>query len=114
MVMIVGNDTTQEDQQLTKIEQLNQPKKEKNKLEKLLHRADTWKGRILNFGKGDVAPEDYDLDKDAQVAHANIAIVSSGVMGKGPGQSTRSVWRRLRGLPLYRPALPLCTHCQPL
>jgi cell division protein FtsW len=88
MVMIVGNDTTQEDQQLTKIEQLNQPKKEKNKLEKLLHRADTWKGRILNFGKGDVAPEDYDLDKDAQVAHANIAIVSSGVMGKGPGQST--------------------------
>ena len=88
MVMIVGNDTTQEDQQLTKIEQLNQPKKEKNKLEKLLHRADTLKGRILNFGKGDVAPEDYDLDKDAQVAHANIAIVSSGVMGKGPGQST--------------------------
>ena len=88
MVMIVGNDTTKEDQQLTKVEQLDQPKKEKNKLEKLLHRADTWKGRILNFGKGDVAPEDYDLDKDAQVAHANIAIVSSGVMGKGPGQST--------------------------
>ena len=88
MVMIVGNDTTKEDQQLTKVDQLDQPKKEKNKLEKLLHRADTWKGRILNFGKGDVAPEDYDLDKDAQVAHANIAIVSSGVMGKGPGQST--------------------------
>ena len=55
---------------------------------KLLHRADTWKGRILNFGKGDVAPQEYDLDKDAQVAHANIAIVSSGVIGKGPGQST--------------------------
>ncbi len=88
MVMIVGHDTTQEEQQLTKVEQLNEPKKEKSKLEKLLHRADTWKGRILNFGKGDVAPEDYDLDKDAQVAHANIAIVSSGVMGKGPGQST--------------------------
>ena len=29
----------------------------------------------------------YDLDKDAQVAHANIAIVSSNIIGKGPGQS---------------------------
>ena len=88
MVMIVGRDTTKEDQQLTKTEQLAEPKKEKNKLQKMLHRADTWKGRILNFGKGDVAPMDYDLDKDAQVAHANIAIVSSGVLGKGPGKST--------------------------
>ena len=34
------------------------------------------------------APEDYDLDKDAQVAHANIAIMSSGILGKGPGKST--------------------------
>ena len=86
MVMIVGNDTRNEDQQLTKTEQLEQPKK-KSKLEKMLHRADTWKGRILNFGKGDVKPQDYDLDKDAQVAHANIAIVSSGIIGKGPGKS---------------------------
>ena len=35
----------------------------------------------------EVAPEDYDLDKDAQVAHANIAIASSNVLGKGPGNS---------------------------
>lgn len=34
-----------------------------------------------------MAPKDYDLDKDAQVAHANIAIVSSNIIGKGPGQS---------------------------
>ncbi|MBQ2209959.1 MAG: FtsW/RodA/SpoVE family cell cycle protein [Prevotella sp.] len=87
MIMIVGHDTTQEDKDITKTEQISEPKK-KNKLEKLLHRADTWKGRILNFGKGDVLPQDYDLDKDAQVAHANIAIVSSGIIGKGPGQST--------------------------
>ncbi len=88
MVMIVGHDNTQAEgqQQLTKTEQLTESK-EKNTLEKLLHRADTWKGRILSFGKGDVAPEDYDLDKDAQVAHANIAIVSSGIVGKGPGKS---------------------------
>ena len=87
MVMIVGHDTSGEDtKQLTKTEQLDQPK-EKSKIEKLLHRADTWKARILKFGKDDVAPQDYDLDKDAQVAHANIAIVSSGVVGKGPGKS---------------------------
>ncbi len=88
MVMIVGHDTTAEDKQLTKVEQTDKAKKKKNPLEKMLHRADTWKGRILNFGKNDVSPQDYDLDKDAQVAHANISIVSSGILGKGPGKST--------------------------
>ena len=72
---------------MAKTEQLEQPK-QKSKVEKLLHRADTWKSRILKFGKEDVSPQEYDLDKDAQVAHANIAIVSSGVIGKGPGKST--------------------------
>ncbi|MBP3776232.1 MAG: FtsW/RodA/SpoVE family cell cycle protein [Prevotella sp.] len=84
MVMIVGHDTA--GQEVTKTEQTEQPKK-KSKLEKILHRADTWKGRILKFGKDDVTPQEYDLDKDAQVAHANIAIVSSNIIGKGPGQS---------------------------
>ena len=84
MIMIVGNENIE--QEVTKTEQTDQPKK-KNKLEKLLHRADTWKGRILKFGKDDVTPQEYDLDKDAQVAHANIAIVSSNIIGKGPGKS---------------------------
>ncbi len=87
MVMLVGHDNSKEEKELAKIEQTDQPKKKKSKIEKLLHRADTWKGRILNFGKDDVTPEEYDLDKDAQVAHANIAIVSSGIIGKGPGKS---------------------------
>ena len=89
MVMIVGHDRTgeEENQQLTKTEQVEKPQK-KSKLEKMLHRADTWKARILNFGKEDPTPKEYDLDKDAQVAHANIAIVSSGITGKGPGKST--------------------------
>jgi len=63
-----------------------QPKK-RNAIEKVLHRADTWKARLLKFGSEDPTPQEYDLDKDAQVAHANIAIVSSGIVGKGPGQS---------------------------
>ena len=89
MVMIVGHDRTgeEESQQLTKTEQVEKPQK-KSKIEKMLHRADTWKARILNFGKEDPTPKEYDLDKDAQVAHANIAIVSSGITGKGPGKST--------------------------
>ncbi len=86
-IMLVGHDHTGEDKELAKVEQADQTKKKKSKIEKLLHRADTWKGRILNFGKKDVPPQDYDLDKDAQVAHANIAIVSSGIIGKGPGKS---------------------------
>lgn len=54
----------------------------------LLHRLDTWKSRIMKFCDHKyVAPKDYDLDKDAQVAHANIAIVKSNGIGRGPGNS---------------------------
>ncbi len=54
----------------------------------VFHRFVTWRNRILkHLDKKDVSPADYDLDKDAQVAHANIAIVSSNIIGKGPGKS---------------------------
>lgn len=54
----------------------------------LLHRFDTWKSRIMKFTDGsDVMPDEYDLDKDAQVAHANIAITKSNIIGRGPGNS---------------------------
>jgi cell division protein FtsW len=88
MVMLVGHDVSDEEKQLTKTEQIDQPKEKKNFIEKMFHRADTWKSRIMKFGKPKPTPQEYDLDKDAQVAHANIAIVSSGVIGKGPGKST--------------------------
>ena len=54
----------------------------------VFHRFVTWRNRITkHLDKKNVSPADYDLDKDAQVAHANIAIVSSNIIGKGPGQS---------------------------
>lgn len=54
----------------------------------LFHRADTWKGRIIKFvNQKEITPAEVDLDKDAQVAHANIAIASSRIIGKGPGNS---------------------------
>lgn len=89
-VMLVGsnnaNGTTKEATE--QIAQKEETKKKEGVIESLFHRADTWKGRILKFSnKEEIAPEDYDLDKDAQVAHANIAIVSSNIIGKGPGNS---------------------------
>ena len=63
-------------------------KKDTKKSGGVLHRFSTWKARIdKHLNKKDVAPADYDLDKDAQVAHANIAIVGSNIIGKGPGKS---------------------------
>lgn len=54
----------------------------------ILHRGLTWKHRIMNaFNKGEITPDQYDLDKDAQVAHANIAIIKSNGIGRGPGNS---------------------------
>ncbi len=88
MVMLVGHDISDEDKQLTKTEQLEESKNDKNFVEKMFHRADTWKSRLMKFSKPSPTPLEYDLDKDAQVAHANIAIVSSGIIGKGPGKST--------------------------
>ena len=54
----------------------------------VFHRFVTWRNRIIkHLDKKNVSPLEYDLDKDAQVAHANIASVSSNIIGKGPGQS---------------------------
>lgn len=87
MVLLVGHDIDDEKKELTKTERV-EIKHEKSLIEKIFHRLDTWKSRIVNFGKPMPAPSDYDLDKDAQVAHANIAITTSGFFGKGPGNST--------------------------
>ena len=87
LIMAIGNDNNVAvDKAAT--EQVASTTREKSKIEKLLHRADTWKSRIKKFSnKQEITPDQYDLDKDAQVAHANIAIVSSNIIGKGPGQS---------------------------
>lgn len=53
-----------------------------------LKRADTWKTRIDKFmNSKEIDPDSVDLDKDAQVSYANIAIATSNVIGKGPGNS---------------------------
>lgn len=62
-------------------------KTEKNVFEKVTHRFGTWRNRLLMPGKPE-DPKDYKItDKNFQVTHANLAIASSGVIGKGPGNS---------------------------
>ena len=53
-----------------------------------LHRLDSWRGRIENFTKTEkVAPNDFDINANAQEGHARIAVATSNVIGKGPGNS---------------------------
>lgn len=54
-----------------------------------LGRFSTAKQRIQRFFSGnEVPPEEFDIDKRAQEAHAHIAIASSHIIGKLPGNST--------------------------
>ena len=86
MVGSMESDNTAETQ--TETITNGQTEKSTKKSPSFLHRFATWKGRIdKKLNSKYVAPQDYDLDKDAQVAHANIAIVNSNIIGKGPGQS---------------------------
>jgi cell division protein FtsW len=55
------------------------------------HRFSTWQSRIKGFfeDKGAIPAAKFDIDKDAQIAHANIAIATSHVIGKMPGNSVQ-------------------------
>ena len=90
MVMAFGHDKEKEAREATGqlvVQQVEE--KDESVVEKVFHRFDTWKARIDNFLSDEyVAPEDYDINgRDAQTGHANIAIASSNVIGKGPGNS---------------------------
>ena len=90
LVMVVGKDREKENANPNHIEQVAvvEQKKDPSMFGSVFHRFDTWKGRIDRFIAGkETPPEEFDLDKDAQIGHANIAIVSSNFSGKGPGNS---------------------------
>lgn len=91
-VMCLGKDTQKLADNKQNVEVVNDAKKdgaEKGRDGSVLHRLDTWKSRIDKFlDSREVSPEDVDIQNDdAQRSHANIAIVSSGITGKGPGNS---------------------------
>ena len=96
MILVIGknkpDETVQNKNTLT--EQVMTDKEEETGfVASIFHRADTWKARINKFLNHEyIAPEDFDLDKDGQVGHANIAIASSNIVGKGPGNSNERDW----------------------
>ncbi len=54
----------------------------------LMHRLGTWKNRISSFTEDkEISPQEFDLDKDAQVGNAKIAIATCNYVGKMPGNS---------------------------
>lgn len=97
-IMLFGSDQKALDEDNPKLamtEKMADTKDEPKKKEetsifgKVLHRMDTWKGRINEFFNSEpVPPEKFDLDTKAQVGYSNIAIASSNMVGKGPGNST--------------------------
>ncbi len=59
------------------------------------HRMTTWKHRVSKFTSHtdsktkEISPEDYDMTNNAQVANSNIAIATSNIIGKMPGNSVQ-------------------------
>lgn len=88
VIWITGTDQSELENKNALTEQVDKANENAGKDKKILHRMDTWKSRINKFlAHKDVPPSEVDLDKDAQVAHANIAIATSNGYGKGPGNS---------------------------
>ncbi|MED9944594.1 MAG: FtsW/RodA/SpoVE family cell cycle protein [Hallella sp.] len=94
-VMAIGEDTEKEGQPQNLTERTlangQTVSTENSKGHKgVLHRLDTWKSRIDKFlNSKEVPPEKVDLDKGAQEAHAKIAIATSNIVGRGPGNSVQ-------------------------
>lgn len=95
LVFLFGKD---EDKSLKAENQLTeqvspQKKSEESVVDKIFHRFGVWKGRIKEFlAKEEVDPKTFDWDKKGQRGHANIAIASCNVIGKGPGNSVERDW----------------------
>jgi len=64
-----------------------QEKKEEGFVGKIFHRFGTWRNRLVNHTAKPEDPKDYSVRDNFQVAHSNFAIASSGIIGKGPGNS---------------------------
>ena len=77
-----------EQAQATGVEMAKPDKEDRSMWDKFTHRFWTWKNRIAGKEKKAVSAEEYKVtDKNFQVTHANLAIASSGIIGKGPGNS---------------------------
>lgn len=88
---IEGNDSSESQMAETVSQMTSEKQSDKDAIKAggVFHRFATWRNRILkHLDKAEVSPEEYDIENNFQVAHANMAIASSGITGKGPGNST--------------------------
>jgi len=77
-----------EQNETTVVQKVADDKEDRTAFDAITHRFWTWKNRLTKRSSTkNVAPEDYDVKNNFQVAHANFAIASSGIIGKGPGNS---------------------------
>ena len=53
----------------------------------IMHRLPTWVHRVTNHGVLPEDPEKYNITENIQVTHANIAVGTCGIIGRGPGNS---------------------------
>ena len=90
IVYFGSNEKTPEEVEKEKKEMVAKGISEKEKPwhEMFTHRFGTWSARFLeHLNSKDVPPEEYNVKKNYQVGHANLAIASAGIVGKGPGNS---------------------------
>jgi len=93
LVLYLGKmDEKAEEQNLAQTEQIDdatQTDTEKGEswVNKVFHRFGTWRHRLVDREPKPKDPKDYNVRDNFQVAHANFAVASSGVIGKGPGNS---------------------------
>lgn len=53
----------------------------------ILHRVPTWVNRLKSENVLPENPQDYNTSNNVQVTHAQIAIATCGIVGRGPGNS---------------------------
>ena len=92
LVLTVGSmDSSNDDETAATTEvsaTANNAEKSESAVTKLFHRFSTWRNRLVNKEPRPENPKDYNVRDNFQVAHANFAIATSGIIGKGPGNST--------------------------
>lgn len=93
LVLTIGSMDEQKDdgpiaaEQTTTATQNNADKKDESTVSKIFHRFGTWRNRLVNHSSKPDDPKEYNVRDNFQVAHSNFAIASSGIIGKGPGNS---------------------------
>ena len=90
VVMVFGKtekvELTPEQQRYEQYHKKKEVKKDKTLGEKVFHRLGAWKMRLEDFTNDDPKAK-YDVKNKPQRVHGNIAIGTSSLFGKGPGNS---------------------------